>query len=274
MNSNRTTELSPGGAGWPRPAPNRRPRYLFDHWPRVAKCLQAAQRVVLFLDFDGTLTPLQVYSERVRIDETDRGVLRRLARQITIFVISGRQRADVRKRVGVPGVEYLGLHGWEGQTPGSKDAANWRLVRRVRRQVEQQLQGLPGVLIENKGPIFAVHYHRAAKGVVRRAMARVQEILEPLEPNLRLLKGKRAWEVLPRDFEGKGAAVEKLIRDFPAGTVTMYIGDDTTDEDAFAVLGGGLTVVVGRRLRTRARFYLCNPAEVWRLLRKLEVEIA
>lgn len=274
VGSDQALERSPRRAGRRLPAPNRRPRHLFDDWARVAKCLRAARRIVLFLDFDGTLRPLQAHPGRVWLDETTRGVLRRLAHRLTIVVISGRRRADVRKRVGVAGVEYLGLHGWEGQTLGSKDAASWRLVRLARRQIEQRLQDLPGVLIENKGPIFAVHYGVAAHGVVRRAMARVQETLQSFEPGLRLMKGRRAWEILPRDFKGKGVAVEKLIRNLPCGTVSIYIGDDTSDEDAFAVLRDGLTVVVGRRLRTRARFYLCNPAEVSRALRRLEAAIA
>ncbi len=253
----------------------RRPRYLFDDWPRVARRLRAAQQLVLFLDFDGTLAPLQTDPERVWLDEAARGLLRRLARSIRVIVISGRRRADVSRRVNVTGVECLGLYGREDETNGWKGSQSWRLVDSVRRLIEARLRHLPGILVENKGPVFAVDFLGATPDAVRRGKAVIREVLKAREPDLRLIKGKSAWDVLPGDFKDKGAAVERLARRFPAGTLMMYLGDDVSDEAAFQVLRDSLTVVVGwRRSRTGARFYVRDSAEVKRFLTKLEATIA
>jgi trehalose 6-phosphate phosphatase len=253
---------------------SHRPRYLFDEWRRVAARLRTARHIVLFLDFDGTLAPLQDDPQRVWLDEATRRLLRRLAHRITVFVISGRRRADVIRRVRVAGVEYLGLYGWEDGTREQKHSQSWRLVHEVRRLIKGRLRHLPGIRIENKGPLFAVHYRGATRDAIRRAKAAVREMLTLQGSDLQLMKSKSAWDVLPENFEGKGTVVEKLVRGFPADTFTIYLGDDVSDEAAFQVLRRGLTVVVGKRSRTSARFYVRDPAEVRQFLTNVEAIIA
>src|SRR5690349_8152835 len=92
-------------------------RHLFHSWNRVARRLRSRRTIALFLDFDGTLTPLRLRPEDVSLDEATRGTLSRLARnpRFRVWVVSGRRRADIRARIGVPGIRYLGLHGWEGR---------------------------------------------------------------------------------------------------------------------------------------------------------------
>jgi trehalose-phosphatase len=134
------------------------------------------------------------------------------------------------------------------------------------------LRRLPGIRIENKGPIFTVHFRGAPPDAVGQAKATVLKIVEPR--NLRLLTSKSAWEILPRDFKGKGAVVESLLSNSPPGTLAVYFGDDGPDEEAFQGLHDGVSVVVGRRSLTAARYYVRNSAEVKRILTKLEAAIA
>ena len=81
-------------------------------------------------------------------------------------------------------------------------------------------------------------------------------------PGLRLLKGKKIWELLPRAIVGKGRATQSLLAAFPADTLPIFIGDDTSDESAFAVLQHGLAIHVGGQTKTNAHFCLRDPGEV------------
>jgi trehalose 6-phosphate phosphatase len=87
------------------------------------------------------------------------------------------------------------------------------------------------------------------------------------------MEGKKIWEVLPRALAGKGAAVRKLRTSFPRGSLVIYMGDDTTDEEAFSALPGAVTVRVGKACSTHARWQARNPAEVLRFLSLLEAEL-
>src|ERR1700680_1136270 len=92
-------------------------RHLFRSWSHVTRRLRSRRLIALFLDFDGTLAPLRPRPEDVWLDEATRSTLSQLVRspRFRVWVISGRRRADIRARIRVPGIRYLGLHGWEGR---------------------------------------------------------------------------------------------------------------------------------------------------------------
>ena len=265
-----------GGGGILRAEGRRTPQHLFDCWSHLARPLRLAEHLVLWLDFDGTLVRLGRRPDEVWLGDSTRRVLRRLARhpRVTLCVISGRRRADLRRRVRVPGVRYLGLHGWEQKGDVRKPRLSQRPLQRARRLIERRLRGLRSIWVENKELSFVVHYRGASPGAVRRAEAVLGEELERFAPQLGQLAGKKSWEVLPRQIEGKGSAVRSLLGDFPRAVLPIYVGDDTTDESAFAVLRRGLTVRVGAPRSTGARFFLRNSEEVMSFLEKLEAEIA
>jgi len=129
--------------------------------------------------------------------------------------------------------------------------------------------------------------------VVRRGSIIVYQVLRRFQPKLRMLLGKEVWEILPRELHGKGEAVTELLAELPPGTLPVYIGDDVTDESAFAALSEGVTIRVGpprldgprsiaaaagssRALKarfTRADFTLRSPREVREFLERIENEI-
>jgi len=241
----------------------------------VSARVRSAEHLALFLDFDGTLAPFRRRPEHVRLSDGTRRVLQRLVRhpQLRVFVLSGRRRADVENRVGVPGVRCHGLHGWETPTTAVPKLPARRLMREARRELRKGLSGLRGVWIEDKGPILAVHARGVTAGTLRQAGDAVQQVMERFEPGLRVLPGSRVWEVMPRELQGKGATVRALLRELPAAALPIYLGDDTTDESAFVVLPQGITVCVGERQSTEAKFDLRSPQEVRTFLKKLEREL-
>ena len=259
----------------PRVASRPRRRHLFDCWPQVRKRLRAAKRVALFLDFDGTLVPMRSRPEGVRLDSTTRRLLQRLARHphLTVVVISGRQRRDLLQRIRVEGLQYLGLYGLErgGRVPTADPA--YMVLRRARRSLAVRMASLPDIWIEDKRLSFAVQYRGAAGATRQQARCILRETLKPLESVLRVQPSKKVWEVLLREAPGKGAAVADILKGLPPGTLPIYVGDDTTDESAFAVLPKGVTVRVGTLLHSKAHYRLRSPTEVLNFLERLEGNI-
>jgi trehalose 6-phosphate phosphatase len=270
---------SPG----PRTGPERRtrtgaargPRHLFEDWPRVSARLNAAKHLALFLDFDGTLAPLRPRPEDVWLDRRTRRVLGVLARhrRITLWIISGRRRADARKRVGVPGIHYAGLHGWERAGKSSLPHPVRRALVGAKRQLAAQIDALPDAWIEDKGLSFTFHYRDAPDGTVRRVQRAIRKLSERFGPQLRVLQGKKIWEVLPAEVQGKGAAVRAILAQRPQPALPVYVGDDASGESAFRALPDGLTVRVGRGRPTQALFWLRNPDEVREFLKRVRGEL-
>jgi len=251
--------------------------HLFSVWPRVASRLHRAKHILLFLDFDGTLVGFKPRPEDVMLPAPARIVLARLARhsRLKVFLISGRRRADLRRRARVPGVGYIGLHGWERNGRRSLSVESRKSLRAVRSILAGALEKLPGVWIEDKKPVFVVHYRRALAADARKAVAITLRRVDSRRNDLYSVRGNRVVDVLPLEIEGKGQAVLDLVSDQPRGTLVIYAGDDTTDETAFAALAGrGITILVGPRRKTQARFRLRNPQELISFLQKLQQGLA
>lgn len=258
-----------------RCAKHAKPPHLFDRWAEVAEGIRFAPRVVLFLDFDGTLTPLRRRPEEVRpLGIALRRLLHRLARRrkLTLYVISGRALADLRRLVPVRGLHLLGLHGWEGRTTRTFSRERG-LLKKARQKLHQRLGGMQGVWIENKGLGVAVHYREASPKSVRMAHSIMKEVAKEFRPSLRMMRGKKIWELVPEAINGKGPAVEALLTGASAGTLPVFVGDDTTDEAAFEALPGGLTIRVGKHAGTYAQYALRDPGEVKDFLERLEGEL-
>jgi trehalose 6-phosphate phosphatase len=229
----------------------------------------------MFLDFDGTLVALRRRPGDVKpLDVSLRNVLRWLSRRerLSLYVISGRTLAELRKLVPVRGVCLLGLHGWEGRNIPPLDEER-RLLHRARQLLRQRLATVPRVLVEDKGLGLAVHYRGASQSEVRAGRTAVGDVLRHVGPQIHLVHGHKVWELLPRQIHGKGTAVTALLASQPAGTLPIFVGDDVADELAFKVISRGLTIRVGDHPRTHARYLLRGPDEVQMFLLKLKAAI-
>lgn len=249
-------------------------RHLQDAWPEIVPRLREARSVAVFLDFDGTLSRLRSRPEDAKLEPHTRRVLLRLAKRphVRVFIISGRRRADLKSKIRVRQLRYLGLHGWEGRAELGESAK--RLMTDFASKLGSHIGKLTGFQIEEKGPTLAVHYRSASGEAVNEARSVLHQVLGSLGERLRVIQGDRVWEMLPHNVAGKGVAARHHMRAYTRGALPIYVGNDATDEPAFAALSRGITVRVGPRRPTRAKFYLNDPGEVRQFLERLEAEIS
>jgi trehalose-phosphatase len=251
------------------------PRPLLSDWPRLARRLRAARSRVLLTDFDGTLVRIRRRPGDVRLSQAMRRLLVAIRDSGSVVgVVSGRGLEDLISLAGLSGVWYAGSHGYRLRGPGGRmisfaTPVERRRIARAIRWLRPRLARIPGIRIEVKHTSVAVHYRTASPAAARRAEEVVSRALER-EPDLRLLSGKKVWELLPGEEVDKGTAVHRLLDEIhaPANRFVVYLGDDTTDESVFRKLRDGVTIVVGRRANTAARYYLRSMGEVREFLRR------
>ena len=238
------------------------------------------KRPVVFLDYDGTLTPIVERPEDAQLDAEVRQTLKELAQHCTVAVISGRDLPDVQKLVDLTNIYYAGSHGFDIAGPEGKRLVHQSgaeflpVLDKAEKALTSRLEDkVPGSQIERKKFSIAVHYRRVAEGKVGEVEDAMDQVLAE-HTELRKATGKKIFELQPDIDWHKGKALlwllEKMALDH-ANVLPLYIGDDVTDEDAFEVLedkGLGLVVQEGRA-PTRARYQLRNPAEVEQFLKSL-----
>jgi trehalose-phosphatase len=257
--------------------------------PTIAAIADAVARgvtrrhLLLLSDYDGTLCEFAGDPDAVRLPAPRAALLDELAARpkVTVGIVSGRHLADLQPRLGLSQPVWIaGLHGLEIAGPGARflhpAAGGARgALRRLRPALESLAAGLPGVRVEDKDLALALHLRGADAATRARAQAQFLRIVEPLlaEGGLRLLVGDEVFELLPAVQWGKGDAVRWLRafveRETGRAAWPVYLGDDVTDEAAFAEVGdAGISVVVGSR-PSRAQYRLAGPPEVEALLAEL-----
>jgi trehalose 6-phosphate phosphatase len=234
-----------------------------------------ARQPAVFFDFDGTLSDIVDDPDSARPAAGAAEALRKLAAHCPVAVLSGRDLADVTERVGLPGIWYAGSHGFELTAPDGTHhqndaaAAAIPVLKQVAAQLRDQLESIPGVVVEYKRFGVAVHYRNAARGRVGEVAAAVRAAGQ--DHALRVTTGREVIELRPNIDWDKGKTLRWVIdhlRHAGSGQLMpIYLGDDITDEDAFdAVRHDGVPIVVrhtddGDRA-TAALFALDSPARV------------
>jgi trehalose-phosphatase len=237
------------------------------------------RHLLLLSDFDGTLCGFSTDPGDVYLSRGVRELLGLVAAHAgaTLGIISGRTLADLEQRVQLPARVYLaGSHGLEIQ--GTDDAfrhpeaaAATEIIQALAASAEQRLAQLPGVWLERKTFSVVLHHRGAEHSVAAAAReAFLQAAREPLVMGrLRVLFGASVLELLPNVMWHKGLALDWIrerVGNVKGPTFTVYIGDDVTDQDAFAAIGPhGITIAASVRA-AGAEFTLQGPEEVERFL--------
>ena len=255
-----------------------------DFFARMVQSRRQGRKLLLLLDYDGTLVEI---APRPELACPTPGLLRLLARLINrldyaVVVVSGRSLQNLLKLLPIPGLNYLGSHGGEGLIFGkpfhsiygksaSEEIAGWK------KQLDGLLEHLTGWWIEDKPQGFVLHYRQASPGQEDQLL----KIIETWKAHIidygsyQVLPGKKVMEVLPYGVN-KGAAIQKILisSDF-IGYFPLFIGDDITDESVFAVIQAqGLSFKVGEAEQpTKATHFLKNPAQVREFLALLATQV-
>lgn len=240
--------------------------------------------IALLLDFDGTLVGICDRPEQTVLPASVRSLIGALAAhpRCAVAIVSGRPASSLRSLITTPNVHFAGNHGLFIEGPGYRYAhpriASARpSLDRVCSRLAAIAESLPGVWVEPKPASCALHYRLAPPQVARRAGALFSQVVREAETRgrLRIIRGKKVLEVLPDFGWDKGKAVLWLLRKFDGRMFPIYIGDDRTDEDAFRVLAGrGLSIRVGRSVRTGARYFIRSHNEVGGILAGILAHIA
>jgi len=237
--------------------------------------IRSAHLISLFLDFDGTLVPIAPLPGVPQLDDETAGILKLLAHrdEIIATIISGRAIEDLYARIRLDRLIYAGNHGLEifGRQLRFVEpvaSAQREQLDRLCDELDLELTSISGAIVERKGLTGTVHYRLASQSgsaeierIVFAGVARYGALF-------RVNPGAKIFDIVPRTNWHKGAAVkwinERLgVKDF----LTVYLGDDISDEDAFSVLPDSITVKVGDAPVTSARYQLPGPVAVREFLR-------
>jgi trehalose-phosphatase len=258
-------------------------KYLFRCWKNIKRALRR-KCILLLLDFDGTLAPIAPTPKDAELPAQTKKILRKLSAvsDLKLAVISGRFMEDIKKKVGLANIIYCGNHGLEMEGPSIKfkksSSHKYRKnLRAVKRKLEGRLNHFRGAFIEDKGLSFSLHYRLLDKIMIPELESFLQETAAPYlsGKEFRIIKGKMVFEISPYVEWDKGKAAlllfsrERILSSHNP-VIVVYVGDDSTDEDAFKVLRKrGVTVFVGRPVFSHAEYYLRSTKEVNLLLSRI-----
>ncbi|CAI9763891.1 unnamed protein product [Fraxinus pennsylvanica] len=249
------------------------------------------KEIVVFLDYDGTLSPIVEDPDRAFMTNEMREAVRDVAKFFPTAIVSGRSRAKVHNFVKLSELYYAGSHGMDimGPTEGPKNQRKGNqsvfcqpareflpMIDEVNKILLEKIKFVPGAKVENNKFCLSVHYRCVDEKIWGSLGEQVKEVIKDY-PKLRLSQGRKVLEIRPAIKWDKGNALEFLLEslgyDKSDNVLPIYIGDDRTDEDAFNVLrkrGQGLGILVSKAPKeTNASYSLQEPSEVMYFLKRL-----
>lgn len=254
--------------------------------------MASSKYLVIFLDYDGTLTPIVNDPDSAFMTQHMREAVRAVASVFPTAIISGRGREKVEQFVQLSELYYAGSHGMDIAVPKNRlnienaDEATTKfqpasefesLMKEVGEQLRTAIKDIPGASVEDNKFCVSVHFRNCSVNYYEEVVTAVEEVVLQYE-GLRITRGRKVLEVRPQINWDKGSALVHLLsmlglEDKEGDVFCLYIGDDRTDEDAFRVLnerglGGGI-LVSSRVKETEGRWTLRDPREVAMFLQRL-----
>ncbi|XP_062091419.1 trehalose-phosphate phosphatase A-like [Humulus lupulus] len=269
----------------------------FDEMMNKAK----GKDIVVFLDYDGTLSQIVKEPDQAFMSEAMRSAVREVSLYFPTAIVSGRRRDKVFEFVQLENVYYAGSHGMDISTPsGSKKYSDHKFqtrttdekgnevvhfrpaqeflpkIQEILKALKDKTKGIKGAIVEDNKFCISVHFRQVVDEEDVYILKEMVENLIEAYPNFRIASGKKVMEIRPRIDWDKGRALQYLLGTLDLGTsnnvLPMYLGDDKTDEDAFRVVrrGQGFPIVVSSTPKqTKAAYSLREPSEVMAFLIRL-----
>ncbi|KAL7614591.1 hypothetical protein Lser_V15G09556 [Lactuca serriola] len=265
------------------------------------------KQIAVFLDYDGTLSPIVCDPNRAFMSDQMRAAVREVSKHFPTAIISGRSREKVYSFVKLNDVYYSGSHGMDTMGPAPKnksydhhdnvDRYHYKTIdeegnefitfqpakdflpaiEKMLIELRERTKNIKGVVIEDNRFCLSVHYRHVKDEEYETLEEEVESVLVNYPDQFHMTRGKKVMEIRPSIEWNKGHALEYLLHnlgfDNSRTLLPIYIGDDRTDEDAFKVLrerGDGFPIVVASKPRDTMAFQsLHDPSEVLSFLIRL-----
>ncbi|MFC2124873.1 trehalose-phosphatase [Bacteroidota bacterium] len=264
------------------PIPIRQPGQLSSALEDFKEILQECKgkKLFLFLDYDGTLTPIVEDFNAAFLSEDMRNLVKEISESCPMAIITGRDIKDIKDLVKIDQIHYAGSHGFDMVGPDGfifeNEQANEsrRTITEVSEEIRDKTAHIQGVKLEYKKYAIAVHYRQVSDNQQKDAKEIVYDIISQY-PEIRPGKGKKVIEMKPNFDWHKGKSIrvllDRMIGKDQGDNFLIYIGDDITDEDAFfEVLDDGIGILVGDHGRkTFASSHLRDVDEVKLFLQRI-----
>lgn len=255
-------------------------KYLFEYWEKLKENIDD-KYILLFLDYDGTLTPIVNHPQNAVLPEINKNLLTKLSKnhRCRIILVTGRSLEDIKKLIGIKEITYFANHGLEIESDNLKHLTpvfdNFKTtLSDIKKKIECILSSVDGILIEDKKYTLSVHYRLVEKNNQDFVKKELNKICGSFlnDESIKVREGKKVFEILPPVDWNKGKIVLWFLDEWKSKLPNLplfpvYIGDDITDEDAFKALKDlALTVVVGETELTNAQYYLKNTQDSTKFL--------
>lgn len=257
-------------------------KYLYDEWDNLQKELGNNKYIFLFLDYDGTLTPIVEAPDKAVLSFETKNLLKKLIKnpKHKLAFISGRALEDLKKMINIQDIVYVGNHGLEIDGPKLKFESPVSLryktiLQNIKDDLSAKLSTIKGVIIEDKKLSLSVHYRLVDRTQIPKVEAILHEatILYAVRNKIKTQIGKKVFEIRPSLEWDKGKVVLWLLARWKfvlKDMLPIYLGDDVSDEDAFKALKNkGITIFVGGPKDSNAQYYLKNTQEVTDFLNRI-----
>ncbi|XP_044468884.1 probable trehalose-phosphate phosphatase 4 [Mangifera indica] len=268
----------------------------FERMMKAAK----GKKIAVFLDYDGTLSPIVDDPEKAYMSEETRAAVREVAKYFPTAIVTGRSREKVKRFVQLSNVYYAGSHGMDIKAPprpvkssdgkyhtGSPGTKGNEVVfqpakkflpaiQEIIRELEGETKKIAGARVEDNIFCVSVHFRQVRQEDFSMLQEKVKSVLKK-HPEFHLNEGKKVMEIRPSIEWNKGHALEYLLETLglsnSSDVLPLYIGDDLSDEDAFKVIKGrgqGFPIIVSSVPKdTKASYSLNDPSEVRTFLLRL-----
>lgn len=259
------------------------PDFLFDHSLQIYKEIMKSDHIFLFSDYDGTLVHFKDKPTEVTTPEKIKTIIRKLIinPKIMMIIVTGRSLQDIKKLLDIKGLHFIALHGLCIET-STGEQFKWKqaeqtlsLIKIIKKNMQYKLRDEKEVFLEDKEFTLVFHYRLAPKDKIQIWQKKFKEIVKKNDKKkiLEIIHGEKVLEARPKGWN-KGKAIESFItRNTSAKNIlSIYIGDDITDEDAFRFLGKrGISIYVENKSKrkTLAHYWVKNPDEVESFLQSL-----
>jgi trehalose-phosphatase len=259
--------------------------HIYNHLTIIYDRINKADKINLFLDYDGTLVYFKNRPKDVITSNKVKNVLHNLSQnpKFNIFIISGRTLHEIKQLINIKGLSFAALHGLQielssGKSFFWKEAENLRPSLDILKEILlYKFKDEKGLFIEDKEFTLAFHYRLLSKEKAKDVIENFSNIFKKINTNnmLEVIYGAKVIEARPKGWH-KGKAVELILKNISENKnfLPIYIGDDITDEDAFKQLGKkGITIYVTNDSKspTAAQYYLKDPDEVINFLQSLSL---